>query len=224
MSHTRCLLLSPTQFELRALVSHLSERELDTVFLEVCGFGPVAAAARTSLLIAKYKPEMVLLAGIAGSLDPRCVVGKAYGFFRVRSYGIGVGDGSQFQSAGQVGWNQLEGEGDLKFDGVGDAISKSNESPSFDCQFETSGELLSVCAASASEAEVRVKKGFCPDAAAEDMEGFAVAAACVMNNVPWFIVRGISNLAGDRLKGNWQTDGALLKAAEHVSRILAKKR
>jgi futalosine hydrolase len=54
------------------------------------------------------------------------------------------------------------------------------------------------------------------------MEGFAVAAACIMNNVPWVIVRGISNLAGDRVKSNWQTDGALHKAAEHVSRILAK--
>ncbi len=222
MSHTRCLLLSPTQFELKALVSGLSKQETEGVFLEVCGFGPVAAAARTSLLIARHQPEMVLLAGIAGSLDPSCVVGNAYEFYRVRSYGIGVGDGTQFQSADKIGWNQLEGESGFKFDDVGDAINSSNESSSLDCQFKTSGELLSVCAASASPTEAKVKKRLCPDAIAEDMEGFAVAAACVMNNVPWVIVRGISNLAGDRVKSNWQTDDALQKAAEHVSQILAK--
>ena len=222
MSHTRCLLLSPTQFELEALVSGLSEQGLERVVLEKCGFGPVAAAAQTSLLIARHQPEMVLLAGIAGSLDPSCVVGNAYEFYRVRSYGIGVGDGAQFQSADQIGWNQLEGESDSNSNGVGDVISRSNESPNNDCQFKTSGELLSVCAASASPAEATVKKRLCPDAIAEDMEGFAVAAACIMNNVPWVIVRGISNLAGDRVKSNWQTDDALQKAAEHVSRILAK--
>ena len=53
------------------------------------------------------------------------------------------------------------------------------------------------------------------------MEGFAVAAACEMHSVPWFIVRGISNLAGDRDKDNWQFDRALQKAAERVDRILA---
>ena len=81
-----------------------------------------------------------------------------------------------------------------------------------------------MCAASASEAEVRLKKKFCPDAVAEDMEGFAVAAACFMNNVPWVIVRGISNHAGDRSKSNWQTDGALQNMAKHVGRNLANKR
>ena len=222
MSHTRCLLLSPTQLELRTLVSHLSEQELAGVSMEVCGFGPVAAAARTSLLVARYRPKMVLLAGIAGSLDRRCAVGNAYEFFRVRSYGIGVGDGAQFQSAGQVGWNQLEGESDFEIDGVGDTINRPNEKQSLDCQLGTNGELLTVCAASASLAEAKVKKRLFPDAIVEDMEGFAVAAACIMNNVPWVIVRGISNLAGDRVKSNWQTDDALQKAAEHVSRILAK--
>ena len=224
MSHPRCLLLSLTQLELSALGSHLSEQELDGVSMEVCGFGPVAAAARTSLLVARYRPKMVLLAGIAGSLDRRCAVGNAYEFLRVRSYGIGVGDGEQFQSAEQIGWNQLQGENGSHFDGAGDAISSSNENPSLGCRFVASGELLSVCAASASEAEVRLKKKFCPDAVAEDMEGFAVAAACFMNNVPWVIVRGISNHAGDRSKSNWQTDGALQNIAKYVGRNLSNKR
>lgn len=224
MSHIRCLLLSPTQFELRTLVSHLSDQELEGVSTEVCGFGPVCAAAQTSLLVAKLQPKMVLLAGIAGSLDQRCAVGSAYEFYRVRSYGIGVGDGEHFRSAGQVGWNQLQGENNSNSDAIGDAISRLNETPNLDCQFDKSGELLSVCAASASASEVSVKKQLCPDAIAEDMEGFAVAAACLMNMVPWGIVRGISNHAGDRVKSNWQVAKALQNAAKHVSRNLANNR
>ena len=224
MSHIRCLLLSPTQLELKTLVSHLSDQELEGVSMEVCGFGPVSAAAQTSLLVARHQPKMVLLAGIAGSLDQRCEVGSAYEFYRVRSYGIGVGDGEHFLSAGQAGWNQLQRENNSNSVAIGDAISRSNENPNLDCQFDKSGELLSVCAASASASEVSVKKKLCPDAIAEDMEGFAVAAACLMNMVPWGIVRGISNHAGDRVKSNWQVAKALKNAAKYVSRNLVNNR
>ena len=167
---------------------------------------------------------MVLLAGIAGSLDQRCEVGSAYEFYRVRSYGIGVGDGEHFLSAGQAGWNQLQRENNSNSVAIGDVISRSNENPNLDCQFDKSGELLSVCAASASASEVSVKKKLCPDAIAEDMEGFAVAAACLVNMVPWGIVRGISNHAGDRVKSNWQVAKALQNAAKYVSRNLANNR
>ena len=68
-----------------------------------------------------------------------------------------------------------------------------------------------------------VKKKRYADALAEDMEGFAVATACVIHSVPWVIVRGISNKAGDRDKENWQADRALQKTAERVSEILAGK-
>ena len=55
------------------------------------------------------------------------------------------------------------------------------------------------------------------------MEGFAVAAACIMNNVRWIIVRGISNHAGDRTHSNWQIEKALKNTSEYIERILAHK-
>ena len=47
---------------------HLGKGVLEVTSTNVCGFMH-AAAARTSLLIARHQPEVVLLAGIAGSLD-----------------------------------------------------------------------------------------------------------------------------------------------------------
>jgi len=105
--------------------------------------------------------------------------------------------------------------------GVGDVITRANDKEKIQSQFGIEGELLSVCAASSSPSEAAIKKASNPAAIAEDMEGFAVAAACVLHSVPWVIVRGISNWAGDRDKDNWQTDRALQKTAEHVDRILA---
>ena len=215
--------MSPTQAELTGILSHLGKGVLEGTSTNVCGFGPIAAAARTSLLIARHQPEVVLLAGIAGSLDPQCIVGDAYRFHCVRSYGVGVGDGQLFQSAEQIGWKHLQENGDDIPQSIGDVIRGSDESSELDSHSVITKELLSVCAASSSEADVKLKQKSCPEAVAEDMEGFAVAAACIMNNVRWIIVRGISNHAGDRTHSNWQIEKALKNTSKYIERILAHK-
>ncbi len=45
----------------------------DRLAFQLCGFGPIAAAARAGALIARYKPERVLLVGIAGSFDTETI-------------------------------------------------------------------------------------------------------------------------------------------------------
>jgi futalosine hydrolase len=52
------------------------------------------------------------------------------------------------------------------------------------------------------------------------MEGFAVAAACRLRGVPVAIVRGISNVAGDREPSRWRIDEALEAAADRVLHVL----
>ncbi len=215
--------MSPTQAELTGILSHLGKGVLKGTSTNVCGFGPIAAAARTALLIAHHQPKVVLLAGIAGSLDPQCIVGKSYRFHCVRSYGVGVGDGQLFQSAEQIGWKHLqENSGDIPRS-IGDVIRGPDESSELGSHSVLTKELLSVCAASSSEADVKIKQKSCPEAVAEDMEGFAFAAACVMSNVRWIIVRGISNHAGDRTHSNWQIEKALKNTAKLIERILAHK-
>ena len=91
-------------------------------------------------------------------------------------------------------------------------------------QHSIEGELLSVCSASSSPEEAAVKKKQFPAAMAEDMEGFAVAAACTLLNVPWVIIRGISNTAGDRDKAHWHIEEALHNVSKHVSQFLTDSR
>jgi len=52
------------------------------------------------------------------------------------------------------------------------------------------------------------------------MEGWAVACACTLADVPLVIVRGISNVVGARDRNNWDLDGALAAAASRAAESL----
>ncbi len=164
---TKTLILVPTERELEKLQPLL--HGIDAA--ELCGFGPIAAAARTSQLLATRRPLQVVLLGIAGSLSPSLNPGAAYLFDSVACYGVGIGAGSAFQSASEVGWKQWVGESNDA--SIGDSLQLGCSAP-----FQASGQLLTVCAAANGPEDVRLRRRAFPNAVAEDMEGFGVAVAC----------------------------------------------
>ena len=172
---------------------------------ELCGFGPVAAAARTTSQIAIHKPDRVLLIGIAGTFNASVLpVGGAALLPRVIMHGIGVGTDERFVPAGEMGFQHWAGQGEEC--PIGDELVLSTPRSSI------SGSLLTCSAASASTKDMRHRLDRYPGVVAEDMEGYAVALACRLENVPLVIVRGISNVVGDRQSKNWQTPQALIAA------------
>jgi futalosine hydrolase len=208
------LILVPTPREMDSLRPLLKLPQSDYA-LQLCGFGPIAAAARAAALIARYKPERVMLVGIAGGLDTdRHPPGTACRFDLVACTGIGVGGGTDHQSADQIGWLQFGG-GDAQPQ-IGDVISLQS---SFVEGIPSVGKLLTCCSASANAEEAGQRKRSFPDAIAEDMEGFGVAMACTLAQVPLQIVRGISNRAGDRDHQRWLIEEALAAAAEMAIRL-----
>jgi futalosine hydrolase len=213
----RHLILIPTDLERRVLGPLMAAATGDSIRMELCGFGMAAAAARAAQLVAELAPARVLLLGIAGRLDDRLSLGEAYRFGKVSCYGIGAGTGSDFLSAESLGWQQWPGDPPDPAVAIGDAISCSTGAAGVGPSAE---HLLTVCAAAANEADVRDRKKLFPAAAAEDMEGFAVAVACRLKRVPVDIIRGISNTAGDRNKSHWQVTGALESAAALATRML----
>ena len=172
---------------------------------ELCGFGPIAAAARTTSQIAIHKPDRVLLIGIAGTFNPSVLrVGVAALLPRVIMHGIGVGTDETFVPAGEMEFQQWPGQGEES--PIGDELVLSTPLSS------VSGSLLTCSAASASTKDMRHRLDRYPGVVAEDMEGYAVALACRLEHVPLVIVRGISNDVGDRLSKNWQIPQALSAA------------
>jgi len=211
------LLLVPTELERGFIAPVLAAACSTAIPVELCGFGPVVAAARTAQLIAEHRPEGVLLVGIAGRFTDSLAVGQAYAFERVACHGVGAGSGDAFVPAESLGWPQWPGDGSDSATRIGDTIScTSGRLPAI----AQAGLLLSACAASSGEADVRSRLRLFPDAAAEDMEGFAVAAACRLAGVPLDIVRGISNTAGDRDLSRWQIEAACRAAAALAATLL----
>lgn len=174
--------------------------------IDLCGFGVIVSGIRATQLIAEFTPKRVLLIGIAGALSPELQVGQAVEFGEAVCYGIGAGSEDAFISASEMGWKQWPGGAE-----IADAIQLSNGR-------QTSGNgLLTCCSASATEHEARLRHEKYPKAVAEDMEGFSVAVACQFAGIPLRIVRGISNLAGDRNKGNWRLRDAMLAVEKIIS-------
>lgn len=208
------LLLVPTAGERHVLAAALG----DSRRIELCGFGPIAAAARTAALLAEHAPAGVLLAGIAGRFDERLAIGSAYLFSEVACHGVGAGSGAAFEPAAVLGWPQWPGDPPGGEAAIGDVITcKPAAAPAP----PAAGLLLTACAASADAADVAVRRRLFPTAVAEDMEGFGVALACRLAGVPLAIVRGISNDAGDRDKRRWQIGPALEAAASLARSFIA---
>jgi len=210
------LILVPTPYELDRLQGTLDVAKNADFALQLCGFGPIAAAARASSLISRYQPERVLLIGIAGTFDvKRTPIGSAQRFTQTVCYGVGVGMNESHLSAAQLGWMQFTGA-DAQPE-IGDVLSLDS---GFVSGIPASGTLLTCCSASDSAEEAKTRLQRFPDAAAEDMEGFSVAMACSLARVPLQIVRGISNEVGNRNIDQWRIDEAMNSAAELATELM----
>jgi futalosine hydrolase len=219
---SRVLVLVPTEFELRKLQPLIGKAVAETDgIIATCGFGPIISGIKTIQLLAQYTPTKVVLAGIAGAIGPRSSVGTAASFSQVACYGIGAGSGSEFRTASELGWTRWNEA--TTTPGSQDILELHSDPASFrpwrsDSTTDSGGPsdnsidqplLLTVCAASANSTDVADRLKKFPQAAAEDMETYSVATACRMANVPLTVIRGISNLAGDRNKAHWDVDTAL---------------
>lgn len=234
---TRGLILIPTALELAYVADQLDRLLVSKWDLALSGFGPIAAAARCGSLLAAGVYDRVLLLGIAGSLADRLQIGEAYSFTQVVCHGVGVGEGEQFMAAERLGWNHWSNRGASKIESpngeldpeytIGDRLEllhltsiRAWPASAQVAVAPDSNELLSACAASATSAEADRRTKRYPEAVAEDMEGFAIALACRLHNVPLTIVRGISNRAGHRDHRDWRIEAAMRSAVTLTDRVL----
>lgn len=206
------LLLVPTDLERQRLPTTEVKRWLDGGNrIETCGFGQIVASARTMQLLSTETFDSVVLVGIAGTLCADISVGSAIRFGTVYCDGIGVGQGSGHQSAMELGWHQWSHEPTID-----DEIHLSGKDQNLPQLGLSPPGLVSVAAASATRAEAQWRKSRFPLGIAEDMEGFGVAVACRFANVPLAIVRGISNVAGDRNHARWKIAASLEEAMRMI--------
>lgn len=205
------LLLFPTELERRRF-DDLGGIPVGNALQAIAGFGPIAAAARTAQLLSSLRPRRVVLIGIAGAYDVDAhPVGTALEFDEVAIDGIGVGEGDTFQGPPALGFPQWPGSPGTRVEKIEERLPLAPAA-----QGKPGRLLLSTCAASEDAAHAARRRARFPDALAEDMEGFGVALACALQGVPLRIVRGISNLVGDRDPTSWRIPAAIAVARRRV--------
>lgn len=213
------LVLVPTAVEQRRIEDH-GGFDAGLGLVALCGFGPIAAAARTAELLTILRPSRVVLVGIAGTYEPDLLpIGRALAFDAVAVEGIGAGEGRDLVGPAALGFPQWPGGGGAEaiHDRIVLAAGRASgpgasPDPASLRDPARTALLLSTCAASASAQQAALRRERFPEALAEDMEGFAVALACALAGVPCQIVRGISNVVGDRDPAHWRIPAALAAA------------
>ncbi|MBL4770114.1 MAG: hypothetical protein JKY61_02955 [Planctomycetes bacterium] len=192
------LVLVPTSFERDALMAAGCGWPM-----QLCGFGVIAAAARAAHLLQSERPSCVLLLGIAGTYDEAALaIGSARRFGSLGLWGLGAGYGSD-----HLGPADMLPQWTIQNEGQPERPIEQDLSTS-----QGQGRLITVCAASAKPAEADPIRARYPDALAEDMEAFAVALACQIQDIPFDCIRGISNAVGERDKKRWVLRPALQAA------------
>ncbi len=213
------LALVPTELEARALAD-LGGLPAGLAVLELCGFGPLSAAARSAALLERLDPRRVLLIGLAGAYEvSRHPIGSALVFSRVGIEGLGVGSGESLTTPAALGFALVPSSAQFG-SGQGEEIALARPAG---WRQEAESLLLTTCAASADTLQAAERRRRHPAAVAEDMEGFGVALACALRGVPLAIVRGVSNAAGDRDPARWRVPLALRAALELATLALSAR-
>jgi len=214
------LLLIPTRLELEMLPGAPSyEAALDGsgrfhgARVGLTGFGPIDAAASAMAAMVEL-PDLVVLAGLAGSYDiERDPPGKVVEVASSQLLGLGAGFepdsllpedmnlpaavlGSLAPQSREVATATLPGGGRDRVDG------------------------LTVCAAALDDRQARARCERFPTARIEDMESFAVARAAHLVHVPFACLRAVGNRVGDRDKRNWRVEEAMSTLGAELSHVL----
>jgi adenosylhomocysteine nucleosidase len=173
------------------------------IVLAKCGIGKVNATICSQMLIDLYRPDALVFTGVAGGLLPNMKVGDLVIGSHVIQYDM---DLTVFgRRHGEVPGQNRMVESDPKM------VSKC--ATAFDEAFEgvvdgprlMLGTIVSGDRFIADTAALRwLQREF--SALATEMEGAAVGYTCKLNNVPFVVVRGLSDTAGETASGDFSAN------------------
>ena len=217
------IVLVPTRMEMQRIFPELGEPPRDrrvvtwqspasgrpSVDVAWCGFGLAAAGAGAAAILASRSDDACLV-GLAGTLQPDALgIGHALVGSAVECHGLGLPplpSGSQFDALLAA-----------------DPSLAAPESPATPAELlaacgprDAVGSILSVAIPSASRDEAQSRGALQPTCLVEEMEAFAVLHAATVLRRSLTIIRGVSNIAGERDKSAWRVD----EAAEALRGIL----
>ena len=206
-----------------------------SVILAETGVGKVNAAITTTILIEHFKPREIIFSGIAGGVDPALspgdlVIGTQVGY---HDFGALSDDGMKYWATKNP-FTGKENPAFFKCDSVlvKKALSLSKTlkftkvnrdegsiAPAVKTGIIVTGDVF----VSSEIVTKRLTKDL--NAAATEMEGAAIAQACYQRNVPFLIIRSLSDKANHKAKTDMDTfyEIAAENAATLVIAVVGEK-
>lgn len=191
----------------------IGQYENKEVILLKCGIGKVNAAIGTTLLMHEFKPDVVINTGSAGGYDTSLDVGAVIISDEVRHHDVDV---TAFNyEMGQVPKMPAAFTADKHL--IELAVSSVKEIGKH--QYAV-GLICSGDSFMSDSERVEKVRSFFPNIKAVEMEAAAVAQVCYQFNVPFVVIRALSDIAGKQ--SNITFDEFLPVAAKHSTEIVLK--
>ncbi|WP_394187667.1 5'-methylthioadenosine/S-adenosylhomocysteine nucleosidase [Paenisporosarcina quisquiliarum] len=183
------------------------------VILLKSGIGKVNAAMSTSILLEKFNPDIVINTGSAGGFDASLEVGAIVISDEVRHHDVDV---TAFgYEMGQV----PDLPAAFKSDETLRTLAEETVNEVGEHQYATG--LIATGDSFMSDSErVELVRGYFPQMKAAEMEAAAVAQVCYQFDVPFVIIRSLSDIAGK--ESSMSFEEFLPTAAKHSTEIVLR--
>jgi futalosine hydrolase len=212
----RVLIVTAVEAEKEAVLRGLRQRDggsagglIDVV---AAGVGPAAAAAETALALAAAAQAgtpygLAVSAGIGGGFTGKADIGDLVVAAGMVAADLGAETPEGFLGVDELGFGTSKIPADERWS---ERLAENLRAAGLTVR---RGSVLTVSTATGTaETAARLAARF-PDAAAEAMEGFGVAAAARRLGVPALEIRAISNRVGPRDRSAWRIGEALDRLA-----------
>ncbi|MGT0186095.1 5'-methylthioadenosine/S-adenosylhomocysteine nucleosidase [Staphylococcus aureus] len=190
----------------------LKDRE---VVITQSGIGKVNAAISTTLLINKFKPDVIINTGSAGALDESLNVGDV------------ISDDVKYHDADATAFGYEYGQipqMPVAFQSSKPLIEELSQVVQQQQLTAKSGLIVSGDSFIGSvEQRQKIKKAF-PNAMAVEMEATAIAQTCYQFNVPFVVVRAVSDLANGEAEMSFEAflEKAAVSSSQTVEALVSQ--
>ena len=202
----KVLLCASTEFELLPTMGTIADERVQYL---ITGVGLLATTFALTEYLQKSEVNLVIQAGIGGSLDESLPAGVVVSVSRDCIGDLGVEEGGAFKNLVTLG------------------LQSQNEEPFEDGWLVNTNafthSLPSVDAVSLNEITTlpsRIQYYRSLGAKVESMEGAALHYVCLRKKIPFLQLRSISNFAGERNKQLWKMEEAIQALNGELQKIL----
>lgn len=213
-----CLVVSATILEIKHFIEHcrISDKlhyiDLDLDFL-ITGVGSINTTYALMKHLQVKKPDVIILAGIAGAMSPKLNPGDVVVIKEEAMADLGVQEKDGYKDVFDL---KLLAANTFPF------IKKKLVNPFSTLMDRTllpkvNSITVNQITSSKKTAELYSKKY---NAAIENMEGAALHLVCIKENIPFVQIRSISNYVGERNKKKWQLKEAVENLNKNLIRLI----